>query len=213
MFTQAVLPDTIRAIKLISKLPSIQKAYLAGGSALALHIGHRISVDLDFFTQEEIDENKVSLELSSIGQFKEEGKSWRTVWGSVVDTKFSIFYYPYPLLEKTSAFEGIQMVGKKDIAAMKIHALEDRGTKRDFIDAFFLAKVFTLEKMLTFYDQKYGSLHDHVYTILRSLDYFADADSDERPLKMLMDVSWDDVKQFFKQESIRLAKERLGVEE
>src|SRR3989338_2650083 len=144
MFTQAVLPDTIRAIKLISKLPSIQKAYLAGGSALALHIGHRISVDLDFFTQEEIDENKVSLELSSIGQFKEEGKSWRTVWGSVVDTKFSIFYYPYPLLEKTSAFEGIQMVGKKDIAAMKIHAHEGRGNKKGIISfAFFSPSFFS----------------------------------------------------------------------
>lgn len=212
MFAQAVLPDTIRAIKLISKLPSIQKAYLAGRSALALHLGHRISVDLDFFTQEKLDENKVSLELSSVGQFKEDGKSWRTVWGSVADTKFSIFYYQYPLLQKTIAFEGIQIVGKKDIAAMKIHALEDRGTKRDFIDAFFLAKEFTLEEILTFYDQKYGSLNDHLYSILRSLDYFADADSDERPLKMLMDVSWDDVKQFFKQESIRLAREKLRVE-
>src|SRR3989338_8746809 len=117
MFTQAVLPDTIRAIKLISKLPSIQKAYLAGGSALALHIGHRISVDLDFFTQEEIDEDKDSLELSSIGQCKEERKRWRTVWGSVVYTKCRFFYYSYPLLEKTSAFEGIQMVGKKVFAA------------------------------------------------------------------------------------------------
>lgn len=211
MFTKALLPDTVRAIKLVSKLPSIQKAYLAGGTALALQIGHRISVDLDFFTQEEFDENRLSLELSSIHDFSEEGKSWRTVWGKIGETKFSFFYYKYPLLEQTIDFEGVQILGKKDIAAMKINALEDRGTKRDFIDVFFLAKEFSLEEMLDFYDQKYSSLNDHLYAILRSLDYFADAETDEKPLKMLIGVSWNDVKKFFKQESIRLAKEKLGV--
>ena len=53
MFTKTLLPDTIRAIKLVSNIPIIQKSYLAGGTALAPHLGHRISVDLDFFTQEE----------------------------------------------------------------------------------------------------------------------------------------------------------------
>ena len=211
MFTKTLLPDTVGAIKLVSKIPTIQNAYLAGGTALALHIGHRISVDLDFFTQEKFDEKKVSLELSSIKQLEEAGKSWRTVWGNVGKTKFSIFYYEYPLLEQTIAFKGIQILGKKDIAAMKIHALEDRGTKRDFIDAFFLAREFGLEKMFAFYDQKYNSLEDHLYTILRSLDYFADAETDERPLKMLVDVSWEEVKKFFQNEAIRLAKKKLGL--
>src|SRR3990170_3187291 len=110
MFTKALLPDTVRAIKLVSKIPTVQKAYLAGGSALALQIGHRISVDLDFFTQEEFDQNNLSLELS------EEGKSWRTVWGKVGETKFSIFYYKYPLLQQTLSFEGIQISSKADIA-------------------------------------------------------------------------------------------------
>ncbi len=212
MFAQALLPDTVRAVKLISEIPSIQKAYLAGGSALTLHLGHRISVDLDFFTQKKFDQNKLAIELSSVKEFREEGKSWGSVWGFVAETKFSIFYYQYPLLQKTIAFEGINISDKKDIAAMKIRALEDRGTKRDFVDAYFLAKEFSLEQMSSFYDQKYGCLNDHLYTILRSLDYFADADSDERPLKMLTSVSWDEVKQFFKQESIRLAKEKLKLE-
>ena len=165
MFTKALLPDTVRAIKLVSKIPTVQKAYLAGGSALALQIGHRISVDLDFFTQEEFDQNNLSLELSNMPEFSEEGKSWRTVWGKVGETKFSIFYYKYPLLQQTLSFEGIQISSKADIAAMKIHALEDRGTKRDFIDAFFLAKEFSLEQMLEFYDQKYACLKDHLYSI------------------------------------------------
>lgn len=78
MFTKALLPNTIRAIQLVSDIPIIKKAYLAGGTALALHCGHRISVDLDFFTQEELDENILAMDLNRLSEFKEEGKAWRT---------------------------------------------------------------------------------------------------------------------------------------
>jgi predicted nucleotidyltransferase component of viral defense system len=211
MFTNAVLPNTVGALKLVSKIPVVTRAYLAGGTALALHIGHRISEDLDFFTQEELDESNVSLALSSIREYSEDGKSWRSVWGKVGTTKLSLFYYKYPLLQKTISFENIQVLDKKDIAAMKINALESRGTKRDFVDVFFLAKEFPLEEMLSFYDQKYACLQEHLYSIIRSLSYFADADNDERSLEMLKPVPWNEVKSFFKKESARLAESKLGL--
>ena len=69
------------------------------------------------------------------------------------------------MIKKTVPFEEIQILQKEDIAAMKIHAIEDRGAKRDFFDLYFLAKEFTLEKMLKFYDQKYGTLKEHFYMI------------------------------------------------
>jgi predicted nucleotidyltransferase component of viral defense system len=212
MFTNAILPDTLRAIKLISEIPTIQKAYLAGGTALALQIGHRISVDLDFFTQEKFDENVLELELKEIDQWKFEGKAWRTVWGQVGKTKLSIFYYEYRVIKKLLSFAEINILSKPDIAAMKIHAIETRGTKRDFIDLFFLVKEFPMEKILEFYDKKFANLEDHLYAIIRSLAYFEDAEMDEISPQMLVDMSWDDVKQFFKQESIRLAQEKLRVE-
>ena len=98
MFTKTLLPDTVRAIKLISDIPTIKRAYLAGGTALALHLGHRISVDLDFFTQDKLDENVLAADLSRLPDFIEEGKAWKTVWGKIGKTKFSLFYYKYPLL-------------------------------------------------------------------------------------------------------------------
>lgn len=79
MFTKTLLPDTVRAIQLVSNIPIIKKAYLAGGTALALHLGHRISVDLDFFTQEKMDENISAADLNRLPDFKGEGKAWRTV--------------------------------------------------------------------------------------------------------------------------------------
>lgn len=208
MFTQTLLPDTIRAIQLVSDIPIIRKAYLAGGTALALHLGHRISVDLDFFTQEELEENILAADLNRLPDFKEEGRTWRTVWGKIGETKFSLFYYKYPLLAPTHSFMKINLLDTRDIAAMKIQALGDRGTKRDFVDLFFLSRIYSLNDMLKFYDQKYGDLDDKMYHLLRSFDYFADAETEKLP-KMLIDVSWAQVKKFFHQESMRLSKSRL----
>ncbi|HUD44686.1 MAG TPA: nucleotidyl transferase AbiEii/AbiGii toxin family protein [Patescibacteria group bacterium] len=210
MFTKTLLPDTLRAIKLIANIPTIKNAYLAGGTALALQLGHRVSVDLDFFTQEKIDENAIASDLSKLSEFNETQRAWRTLIGKVGETKFSIFYYKYKLIDTILPFEGIILASKKDIAAMKIHAISDRGTKRDFIDAYLLAKEFTLDKMLDYYDQKYGSLEEKLYIILKSLDYFVDADLDIMPT-MLINISWEDVKKYFHQEVQRLAKQKLQI--
>ncbi|MBI2443213.1 MAG: nucleotidyl transferase AbiEii/AbiGii toxin family protein [Candidatus Levybacteria bacterium] len=209
MFTKALLPDTVRAIQLVSHIPTIHRAYLAGGTALALQIGHRISVDLDFFTQEKFDENLVATELSHLSQFKEQSRSWATVLGWVGETKFSIFFYKPRLIEETIPFEGIQLAAKKDIVAMKLLAVSDRGLKRDFIDIFMLSKEFSLDEMLSFYDKKFGSVQDKLYAIIKGLSYFADA-TDDTP-KMLIPVNWEEVKAFFRKEAKRLAKEKLGI--
>jgi len=210
MFAKTLLPDTIRALKLVSNISVVRKSYLAGGTALAIQIGHRISVDLDFFTPQVFDEKTLSGELSQLLEYREMGTAWRTVWGKVANTKFSLFYYQYPLIEKTILFEGIQMLSKEDIAAMKIHAMEDRGTKRDFIDLYFLTKEFTLEQMLTFYDQKYGNLEDHLYNILRSMNYFVDADMDRMP-EMLIKTDWEKAKEYFEKEANRLTEKKLQI--
>ncbi|MEK7550508.1 MAG: nucleotidyl transferase AbiEii/AbiGii toxin family protein [Patescibacteria group bacterium] len=205
MFTKTLLPDTVRAIQLVSDILIVKNAYLAGGTALALHLGHRVSVDLDFFTQEELAENILSQDLNRLSEFKQEGKAWRTVWGKIGKTKFSLFYYKYPLLAPTHKFMGINLLDLKDISAMKIAALGDRGTKRDFIDLFFLTKNYSLDEMLAFYNQKYGDLESKLYHLTRSFDYFADAENDSLP-KMLGKMSWKEIKEFFHKESMRLAK-------
>ena len=211
MFTKALLPDTIRAIQLVSTVPTVQRSYLAGGTALALHLGHRVSIDLDFFTQEPLDEKILLNDLLRLKEFKKEALAWRTVMGSVGKTKFSFFYYQYPLLAKTLPFEGIQLLDKPDIAAMKIQALGDRGTKRDFIDLYFLARDYGLDKMLEFYNQKYGDLKEKSYHLVRSMNYFADAEADEKKLEMLVPTPWEEVKKFFQKETLRLSRSLLGL--
>jgi len=211
MFTKAVLPDAISAIKKIAAFNDIKKAYLAGGTALALQIGHRISEDLDFFTSHEFNESVLATELVSIGEFKEDRRAWRTVLGRISETKFSIFYYPHPLIGQTVEFEGIKLASKADIAAMKIRAVGDRGTKRDFIDVYFLAKEFSLDQMLEFYDQRYPDLDEKLLHLLKSLTYFEDAENDGWKPQMLVDFNWQEIKDFFSSESLRLARTKLGL--
>jgi len=122
-----------------------------------------------------------------------------------------MFYYEYPLLEPTVEFEGLHLAGLSDIAAMKIHAIEDRGTKRDFIDVYFLAKTFSLSEMVDFYRKKYGISDDHMYLTLRALDYFEDAEKETVMPKMLTSIEWESVKKYFQEETKKLAKEILSL--
>lgn len=209
MFTKTLLPDTFRAIQLISGFAEIKNAYLAGGTALALQLGHRISVDLDFFTGQDFNETELSAKLTTSLIFTPDGTTQGTVWGKLGQTKFSMFHYKYPLLEQTVLFEGIQLASLADIAAMKIHAIEDRGTRRDFVDVYFLLKKYTLEEMLTFYQKKYAVLEDHLYSILRSLDYFEDAEQEQQMPKMLTSVNWEEVKEYFRKETRKLAEQKI----
>jgi len=207
MFTNTLSSNTLRGIKLIGKEKWLDFAYLAGGTALALRLGHRLSEDLDFFTQDKFDEQAILMQLKQTGKFKSKTVAWKTVLGDFFNVSFSLFYYEYPILDKMDDFLGIKIGGLKDIAAMKVHAIEDRGSRRDFVDLFFLTKTFSLKEMLDFYDQKYGCLEEHLHSILKSLNYFEDAES-EKMRPMLKKVDWKEVKQFFQAQVKLLAKEQ-----
>lgn len=206
MFANTLSSDTLRGIKLIGSNHWLDFAYLAGGTALALRLGHRQSFDLDFFTLKKFDEKVVEMNLTQTGEFKPTQIAWKTVIGKFCRIDFSLFYYQYQVLDKTDDFEGVKIASLKDIAAMKLHAIEDRGSKRDFVDLFFLTKYFSLEEIGEFYEQKYGNFTEHRYFILKGLHYFEDANSEEmRP--MLVEYNWSHVKHFFETEALRLAKQ------
>lgn len=205
MFANTLSPDTLRGIKLIGENHWLDFAYLAGGTALALRLGHRQSFDLDFFTQEKFDEQIVLMQLKQTGQFESKKIAWKTVMGKFCKIDFSLFYYDYTILDKFDDFEGLKIASLKDIAAMKLHAVEDRGSKRDFVDLFFLTKYFSLSDIADFYDQKYHCLEDHKIFIAKALNYFEDTEAEEmRP--MLVDYNWLQIKHFFTGQVKILAK-------
>jgi len=209
MFTKTLSDSAQKSLAILGKGVLPEGTYLAGGSALALSFGHRISVDFDFFTNISFSSIDLEKSLGSLGKFETKTVLSDTLLGTFNGVKFSIFYYSYPLLFLGERFLGVSISDPKDIGAMKIAAVMDRGTKKDFIDLFFLNKKgVSLEDCLTLYDKKYKVLESNLYSIITSLSYFVDAEISEMPL-MIEKISWKEVKTFFEKEAVRLGKKYL----
>ena len=199
MFEEAISKQTAENLVLLGKSKILGSAYLAGGTALALQIGHRISYDLDFFTDQKFKAQIFLKEMSRFKLYQHERVGWGTILGKLGNVKFSLFYYPYPLLRKPISFKNINIADIADISAMKIAAISERGTKRDFVDLYFILQKIALNEAFNFYDKKYQKLSSNSVHIKKSLVYFEDAEKDPTP-KMIIPVSWGKVKTFFKKE-------------
>ncbi len=212
MFEEILSKNEKESLAVLGKSGIFKSAYMAGGTALALQIGHRFSYDFDFFMAKEFDESMMLEKIKKLmPDFQLERKEWRTILGFINDSKFSLFFYSYPLLFKTRKFLNVNIADIKDIAAMKISAISDRGSKKDFIDLYFilkLEKALSLKEALALYDKKFKTLKQNQLHILKSLAYFADAEEDAMP-KMIKSVSWKDVKSFFQREARSLGRNML----
>lgn len=204
MFTKALFGNTKETLAILGKSHLMDNAYLAGGTACALQIGHRISVDLDFFTPREFNAKELTRSLKNIGEFKLDKQSWGTILGVLEKVKFSIFVYKYPVLFPYKVMFGINILDLRDIAAMKIDAISTRGIKRDFIDLYFICREgISLKETLSFYDRKYGTLASNIVHIQKSLVYFIDAEATIVP-KMLKETTWEGIKKYFENEVKKL---------
>lgn len=209
MFTKTLSENAQKSLALLGKGVLPLNTYLAGGSALALHFGHRISIDFDFFTNAPFSSEKLVEGLTKIGDFKPQTALKDTLLGSFNGIRFSLFYYPHPLLFPAIDYEDIPVADPKDIAAMKVAAVADRGSKKDFIDLYFLSKNgIALESCFEYYERKYKSLANNLYSIITSLSYFVDAENSEMP-RMIAEISWEEIRAFFEKEAVRLGKKYL----
>jgi len=212
MFEKVLSKKAKESLALLGGGKLLEKAYLAGGTALCLQFGHRYSFDFDFFTHKEFDAKILVQRIKKLlPDFRLERKAWGTILGYIGETRFSLFFYDYPLLFKPHKFLEIDIADIKDIGPMKVAAISDRGTKRDFIDLFFVVKIkkiLTLEKILELYDKKFKVLEENKVHILKSLSYFEDAEKDEMP-KMIEEVKWREIEKFLKEETTKLSKKLL----
>lgn len=181
----------------------VNSFYLAGGTGLALQFGHRLSLDLDFFAEEQFDEDRLLDRIQNLGNFSLVTKAPYTLHATLGETKISFLGYAYPMLFATGTFDGVAVADPRDIACMKLTAAASRGTRRDFVDLYFAARQFGLTELLQLFARKYEKTGYSRTHILKSLVYFADAEKDPMPT-MLKPLSWEDVKQFFLREAPRV---------
>ena len=174
-------PETVdgsvqRTLKDLRQLPIAGSFYLAGGTGLALHLGHRRSVDLDFFLAGDFEEDFLLQKMQRLEGFALVEKKLGTIYAHIRGTKVSFIAYTYPVLFPFQLFLGASVADPRDIGCMKISAIASRGTKRDFIDLYAVSQHYDLKHLLAWFNTKFAKTNYSMVHVLKSLTYFEEAE-------------------------------------
>jgi len=197
-----ILPEKLQVIlKKITPVLRAERFYLAGGTGLALQIGHRVSEDLDFFRDVSFDPNSLLLTLKSKTDSSEDVViETHTLLVSLEGARCSFFFYEVPLIYNLVEFEGLNVADWRDILAEKFKTISQRGSKKDFYDIFTVikSKTLTIEEVASFFKKRFGETGLNTYHVLRSLTFFEDADEEPDPVLTEGHVfQWEEVKSFY----------------
>lgn len=193
LYLETVESSTLELLKKLQRLPVLEQTRLVGGTALALQLGHRKSIDLDFFGTVDCEAEYLRESIAGIASLTILKESPHIHIYIVDGIKVDVVNYKYPWLDDVVLEQGLRLASVSDIAAMKITAIIGRGTKKDFIDIAFLLHHFSLEEILHFYAAKYND--SSVFMAMKSLAYFDDAEADPMP-DMFVNQSWQQVKAY-----------------
>ena len=195
---RSVYPKTLELLKKLMLLTELQDFFLVGGTALALQLGHRISIDIDLFTQKDFDTKKLFLKLNNqfeISDLTEDTNilNFNVIFPEKSDNiiKIDLIRYSYPLINPIFEIDKIRLLSVEDIIPMKLSAVAGRGSKKDFYDIFYLLKTYSLDKMFVLFKKKFPNTNE--FHILKSLTYFEDAEIEPNP-QMTEKIDWNVVK-------------------
>ena len=199
--TQTVVPDLLELLNKLMSEELFSEFNLVGGTSLALQLGHRNSIDIDLFGIQEIDQILFEDKLREFGKVEISQASKNILITKINDIKVDFVNYKYPLLTDYLVVENIRMLSTRDIAAMKLNAIMGRGSRKDFVDLYFLLEEFSMNEILNFYKQKYADGSE--FLVVKSLTYFEDADLQPQP-KMFAAFDCEICKQKITEEVLKL---------
>lgn len=188
---RTIEPHTLELLRALMQEAALSELRLVGGTALALQYGHRSSVDLDLFGKIDVDGYELQSILSKYGVLKVENETKIIHQYYIDNIKIDVVNYPFEWISPIIEEDGIRLASPIDIAAMKVNAIEGRGTKKDFIDMYMLLQHYSLKEIIAFYQQKYPNYS--IFRALRSLTYFEDAEDQFMP-RMFIEDTWENMK-------------------
>ena len=183
---KTVEPHTFSILEQLMEMPELSNFSLVGGTALSLLYGHRMSVDLDFFSNKAFENAEIILALKNKFKhkfFTEEKQERFGVFCFVDEVKIDIIRHPHPLIRPELNEEGIRMFSNEDIIAMKVQAILGRGRKKYFWDIAELLNHFSVADFIQFHKEKY-STQNLLITIPEVITFFADAEESEAPVSL-----------------------------
>lgn len=209
MFAAALPPGRIEVLESLARIKGLKNFYLAGGTAVALHLGHRISEDFDFFTPQEFSASLLRDELYNSGDFILTDIGNLTLHGIFRGVKVSFLYYAPPLVFQPLYYQDCLIADLSDLAPIKLDTVGNRGSKKDFIDLYFIATMsIPLKDIFKLYEKKYARWQINIKHLLMSLTYFEDAENARDEIIMLRKkATWDDIKKFFMEQAKALLDE------
>ncbi len=198
MFEKAIDSKTKQVLGKIRKTGVLDRFYLAGGTALSLILGHRKSVDLDFFSSRFPKTEILLAKLKSLNpEIINQDKGTLDLY--IDGVKISFLKYDYPLVGDFLEFDGVKIASLSDIACMKLSAISSRGSKKDFIDLYFVLEKESFSKLLSLFQRKFKGVDYQMAHILKSLVYFEDAEQDPDPV-FLVPFDWEKAKERLRKE-------------
>ncbi len=208
--TTGLAPEQLAALDRIASLAEASSLHLAGGSAVVFHFGHRRSDDLDLFSiTSELDLETLRRALGAVfPDMTVRSSSDVTLKVVTGDATIDVVRYPYaPLAPPAPGPGGFPVAGLRDLAAMKLAAISNRGIRRDFWDLFVIARSgMALAEMMPDYLGKFGRQESDLYHVFRSLAYFADAEADPLYPADMTAEQWSDIKAYFEREVPKLIR-------
>ncbi len=201
MYIGSLSEEAQASLELVGRTPLAAQFYLAGGTAVALYLGHRRSYDLEFISPVPFKKKRPRRSLARLGQLTVEREDEGVFTGVLNGVCVRFSFYPYHLQVSPVMFGRIQVVALADLAVMKLDAVASKGKKHDFLDLYFMCQDFIpLRKMLPPVERNYDGMAYNFMYLFKSLMYFEDAETDPMP-EMIKPVSWPDVRCFFEQEA------------
>jgi hypothetical protein len=198
-------PSTFELIQRLQEKEYLRDFLLVGGTALALQIGHRKSVDIDLFTTQDFDSNVLIERLESDFPFYMDSQGHNTATGSIKGVKIDLMAHKYPLLAEPITEQEIRLASLLDIVAMKLNAISGNGTRvKDFIDLYFLLTIYSVADMIRAYEQKYSTRSS--YHALKSLNYFDEVRLEDWPDMMGNKLTWKTVKTKINKEVVKYSR-------
>ena len=197
LHAETVEPRAFSVLKQLMEMPEMQGFSLVGGTALSLLYGHRISVDLDLFSNKSFENDVIihALEKKFNTSFVNRLTNPRFgIFSFIDEVKIDIIRHPHPLIRPEFNIEDIRMFSTEDIIAMKVQAILGRGKKKDFWDIAELLQHFSIADFIRFHKEKYAT-QNLLITVPQAITYFADAEESEDPVS-LKKQTWDGVKKF-----------------
>jgi len=191
--SQTVESNTLELLKSLMQKEYLDSFVLVGGTALALQLGNRESIDLDLFSNTDFASNDLLTSLLKDYQIVVNNQLPQTLITTINDVKVDFIKFHYPFIRPFLVIENIRMASLEDIATMKLDAITGRGSKKDFYDLFFLLQHYSIEELFSFYTEKYP--HQTTFHVARSLTYFDDAEIQPNPIVFDKTITWEAVKQ------------------